>query len=53
MNFGIFLQRENPWTGSTVRWTGGALRSMVDCGRRGHSAWRRLTGAWHTSAAEL
>jgi hypothetical protein len=24
-NFGTLLQQEKPWTGSTVRWIGGAL----------------------------
>jgi hypothetical protein len=33
-----------------VRWTGGALGSMVDHGRLGHRVRWRLAGAWHTGA---
>jgi hypothetical protein len=42
---GFNLQREIPWTESTVRWTSGTLGSMVDRGRRGHWARRRLASA--------
>jgi hypothetical protein len=47
---GFNLQREIPWTESTVRWTGGALGSMVDRGRHGHWARWRLSDARRAGA---
>jgi hypothetical protein len=44
------LQWEISWTESTMRWTGSALGSTVDRGRRGHRARRCLAGARHTGA---
>jgi hypothetical protein len=43
-NFGTLLQQEKPWTGSTVRWIGGAL-GVVGPGR--------LAAREHYGAPEL